>query len=127
MFRAIADVHFKGADIVICVFDMTNEKSLNQLINYWVPHTKQKTERETPLFFVFGNKCDLVEDVSGRKEEIKEKIEKLKHNHDCIEYYGSAKDPQNEGIGQMMNKIVEYLYEKIPKEDLKSSKLKIKN
>ena len=29
MFRAIADVHFKAADIVICVFDMTDEKSLD--------------------------------------------------------------------------------------------------
>ena len=82
------------------------------------------TTNEKPLFFVFGNKADLVADIEKKNEEIKERIQSLKRKHECIYFYGSAKDFEDEGIERMMSKIVEHLYEQIPKPELKASKLK---
>jgi small GTP-binding protein len=51
MFRAITKMYYKGADIVIIVYDITNEKTFTEIKKYWMNE-------------VFNNSTDL----KGKKE-----------------------------------------------------------
>ena len=57
-FRTITSTYYKGADSVVLVYDMTNEKSFKEIENYWVDEIKQHID-DIGSFMVIGNKSDL--------------------------------------------------------------------
>ena len=64
-FRTMAKIFYKGAKIVIFVYDITKLKSFEEL-EYWVNEVKHNLGDE-PICAIVGNKSDLVED-----EEVEE-------------------------------------------------------
>ena len=57
-FRSINKIFYKEAAVAILVYDITNERSFEQLKSYWYQEVKQKGEKNV-VFAVAGNKCDL--------------------------------------------------------------------
>lgn len=57
-FRAITKMFYKGADIVILVYDITDEKSFNEIKNFWYNEVKNNTDNLSGkniiiIFFIY--------------------------------------------------------------------------
>ena len=65
-YHSISHIFYKSAYVVCLVYDITNQKSLEDLKEIWYPDLKNYGEKYTVLAVV-GNKSDLYE-----KEEVKE-------------------------------------------------------
>ncbi|EYB97226.1 hypothetical protein Y032_0142g2309 [Ancylostoma ceylanicum] len=57
-YRTIYNSYYHSAHGVMCVYDMTNEKSFNSLENYWLKEIRQHAPVNSVLMLV-GNKADL--------------------------------------------------------------------
>ena len=42
-FRAVAKMFYQGADIIILVYDITNNKSFTEIQNYWLPQVRENS------------------------------------------------------------------------------------
>ena len=70
-YRAMAQIFYKDARIVILVYDISNQKSFEALKDYWYPQVKEKGPKEI-ILAVAANKSDLyelrqVDDEEGEK------------------------------------------------------------
>ena len=70
-FRSVNKIFYKEAAVVILVYDITNERSFEQLKTYWYQEVKQKGEKNV-VFAVAGNKCDLFSDEKISEKEGRE-------------------------------------------------------
>ena len=61
-FRALTKLYYRGAEICILVFDLTNPKSLESIENYWIPTVKNEAG-ESIKFVLVGNKFDLTSNI----------------------------------------------------------------
>ena len=70
-YQSIAANYYKGKNAIIFVYDITNKKSLEDLVNF-INNVKKKCNenKDNPLFFLLGNKLDL--DTDGRQVETEE-------------------------------------------------------
>ena len=66
-FRSITKTYCRGAMAIIYVFDITNENSFNNIIN-WLNFVKENDSNNLPCLLV-GNKVDLMEDDSIQLEK----------------------------------------------------------
>ena len=69
-FRSLSPMFLKGSNIVILVYDITNQLSFDELRNYWVNLVKENTNNI--ILGVAANKSDLydveiVDEENGRK------------------------------------------------------------
>lgn len=60
-YRSLTRYFYKGASIVIFVYDITNKKLFDEIKNYWYKEFQDKGERNV-LFGLIGNKIDLYKD-----------------------------------------------------------------
>lgn len=70
-FRSVNKIFYKEAAVVILVYDITNERTFEQLKTYWYQEVKQKGEKNV-VFAVAGNKCDLFSDEKITEKEGRE-------------------------------------------------------
>lgn len=70
-FRSINKIFYKEAAVAILVYDITNERSFEQLKTYWYQEVKQKGEKNV-VFAVAGNKCDLFSEEKVSEKEGRE-------------------------------------------------------
>lgn len=61
-FRALTKLYYRGAEICILVFDLTNPKSLESIENYWIPTVKNEAG-DSIKFVLVGNKFDLTSNI----------------------------------------------------------------
>ena len=102
-YRAITQQFFKGSNIVIFVFDITNRASFLDL-GFWVNSVLEKLSKEEAIFGVIGNKIDLFtksEIEATEAEEYAEKIGAL------FTEASAAKNP--EGLKRFINILLERL------------------
>lgn len=57
-YRTIYNSYYHSAHGIMCVYDMTNEKSFDNLENYWLKEIKNHAPQNAVLLLV-GNKADL--------------------------------------------------------------------
>lgn len=57
-YRTIYNSYYHSAHGVVCVYDMTSEKSFDNLENYWLKEIKQHAPQNAVLMLI-GNKADL--------------------------------------------------------------------
>ena len=57
-FRSLAKIFYKDAKVVILVYDITDEKSFNEITSYWYEQIKTNTQ-EGIIIAVVANKSDL--------------------------------------------------------------------
>ena len=60
VYRGLAPMYYRSAQIAIIVFDVTNNPSYES-VDYWVQELK-KNLKGSPVIMICGNKCDLYED-----------------------------------------------------------------
>ena len=88
-FRAITTSYYRGANAIIIVFDLTEQKSFLH-VTEWLKHI-EKYAKENVLKFLVGNKIDLNDKRVIKKEEASKFAEE--HNLPYIET--SAKEGVN--------------------------------
>jgi Ras-related protein Rab-7A len=110
-FEAIRPAFYKGTHLALCVYDVTREKSLENLEKIWIP----ELEKANPLFgnipiqkILIGNKIDL-EDLrmidTGDGEEVSKRV-------GCIAHFEtSAKENTNvnDGFTVLVEKYMELI------------------
>ena len=57
-FRSLAKIFYKDAKVVILVYDITDEKSYNEMTSYWYEQVKNNTS-EGSIIAIVANKSDL--------------------------------------------------------------------
>lgn len=57
-FRTITGAYYRGSDIVIMVFDVTNRASYDSISRYWLNEIQKKASDKKYLLILIGTKCD---------------------------------------------------------------------
>lgn len=59
-FRSIAKSYYRGAQIMMFVYDITDRESFDALRNRWIPEAQEMVQDQAQVLNVLvGNKCDL--------------------------------------------------------------------
>ena len=95
----------KESKVVIVVYDVTKEKSFNEL-NYWVKTAKEILNTEA-VYGIAGNKADLIDDIIVSDEEGK----KYAKENDALFCITSAKE-DSKGFQMFLDNLVEQYVEK---------------
>lgn len=103
-FKSITSSYYRGADCAIVVFDLTNQGSFNDL-SFWFGEVNNYTS--DILFYLVGNKQDLINLRENKSEVIEEFI--VKHN---INNYIEVSAKQNFNIEQLFINIVSKIHNK---------------
>ena len=67
-YRTLAQIFYKDADAVILVYDVTSQKSFDELKNYWYGQIS-RIEKKDVVIAVAANKSDLYEERQVSNEE----------------------------------------------------------
>ena len=59
--------YFKNADYIIMGYDVTNKRSLQEIIDYWYEQSKELSKAD--LIYLLGNKIDLQGNKKSREKE----------------------------------------------------------
>ena len=107
-YRSLAKIFFKDSDAIIVVYDITQQKSFNELKNYWVEYVKDYYDKDKELVLaIVANKYDS---TGGEVDE--EVALQLAEDINAIFSHVSAK----RGIG------IDDLFYKIAKKVIKKRK-----
>ena len=104
-YRSMTKIFIKGAQIVIFVYDITNESTFEKL-GFWVKSVEDILGKD-PILAVIGNKIDLFE----KQEVLKVKGEAYAKEIGALFYESSAKDDPK-GFQNFINVLIEELLEK---------------
>ena len=76
--RPLVNIYFQDSDCIVIGYDITNKKSLEEVLKYW--YLKSKEYDTCKLKYLIGNKIDLNEKRVIKKEVANEfaKLEKLR-------------------------------------------------
>ena len=85
-FKSLSPMFLKGSNIVILVYDITNEESFNALENFWINIVRDNTENI--VLGIAANKNDLYENEKVNEEKVRKFAERENAIFACI----SAKD-----------------------------------
>ena len=125
-YRSISVSHFKNADGVILMYDITNKKTYND-ITQWIKDIREYKGEEFPMILI-GNKCDLEDERAVTFEQGKE----LANNYGFEFMETSNKDGTNiEEAGiSIINKVIKIkeIEEKeaaLKKEKIENDKIKL--
>ena len=75
-FRALTRIFYKNAKAVILVYDITDNRSFDEIKNYWYEQVKQNCHSDV-IIAIAANKCDLYEQRQVSDEEGEEFAESL--------------------------------------------------
>ena len=59
-YRSLSKMFYKDADAAILVYDITNQKSFDELKSFWAEQVKESSP-ENIIIAIAANKCDLIE------------------------------------------------------------------
>ena len=104
-YRSMTKIFIKGAQIVIFVYDITNESTFEKL-GFWVKSVEDILGKD-PILAVIGNKIDLFE----KQEVLKVKGEAYAKEIGALFYESSAKDDPK-GFQNFISVLIEELLEK---------------
>ena len=112
-FRTVTRQYYHDTQAILLVFDLTNEKSFNDL-NSWLDEAINYISDKKCLFFLFGNKSDEKEKIVIDNEQITKFLQK---NHKIKRYFEvSALNGHN--IELAFEKISQYLAQKFGGEEI---------
>ena len=102
-FRTIARSYYKGAHGIILIYDVTNQKSFDN-IKKWLAQIKEEASSKVCVLLV-ANKIDI-----EKREVTKEEGETLANNYNLDIYESSAKD--NINVSEVFQDLAETINEK---------------
>lgn len=69
----MGSIHYKGADIIIAVFDLTDKRTFENLLLDWLEEVSIYCNQKNTILLILGNKCDS-EGIFANEREIKERL-----------------------------------------------------
>jgi small GTP-binding protein len=114
-FRAITDSYYKGGDVVILVYDITDRRSWESLKTTWNNEINKHCLNKDAIIVVVANKQDLkghaiVENASAEKY--------LRENHPSYKFCKTSATDRT-GIEELRETIAEALFEKYKEKIIK--------
>lgn len=103
-FETMRQQFYLGSDAILLVFDLTNEKSFENLSNWYIDVKKQLKKSTELIGFIVGNKNDLVTEIKINSDEAIELA--TSRNLDYIE----ASALSGENVDLAFNKLATKLY-----------------
>lgn len=111
-FRSLADSYFRGAHLVIFIYDVSQLATFEALSNYWIEHCATQSRGKEYLKVLIGNKTDLLHD---EKDAIPKKNLRALVNLDGWMYARtSAKSSAQETITRQFTMILDALIQRDP-------------
>ncbi len=98
-YRALAKIFYKDARVIIFVYDITNEKTFEEIKNYWYNETKENVEEDV-IYCVVGNKNDLYEEEKVSEKEAQEYADQINA------IFKSTSALSNTGIPNLFDNVV---------------------
>ena len=111
-FRALNKIFFKNSDIVIFVYDITEEKSFNDLSGFWINYVKEFLG-ENAIYGILGNKFDLFEE----RTTVAEKGKELAEENNALFCETSAKETPQVFKKYIHNLVMLYISKCLPKKE----------
>ena len=74
-FRTITNAYYKGADVIVLVYDITNGESFQDIDKFWLKEVENYAEKDVELI-ILGNKCDLEQQRAVGTIDVQEYAEK---------------------------------------------------
>ena len=68
-YRSVTKQYYRGANAIILVFDLTDQKSFNDLKNIWLNDIKNYADKNIQILIV-GNKLDLIEERKVTESQV---------------------------------------------------------
>ena len=99
-YRSLSKIFYNDANVVIFVYDITSEKSFEEIQNYWIKQVKDYAPKKLVLA-IAANKYDLCENEKVNEEDARSLAEK----NGAIFYNTSAKNSL--GINDLFKEIGE--------------------
>ena len=93
-FRSLIANYYRDAHGILLIFDLTNEKSFNEL-DYWIGQIQEKIEDQSFVLAIVGNKIDLIEDTEAELQPLMDRGNALARKYNGIFYTVSAKTGQS--------------------------------
>ena len=75
-YRCLTKNFIRESNIVIFVYDITSEKTFNEIENYWIDAVKEEL-KDSPILGIAGNKSDLFENAVVDRNKGKELAKKI--------------------------------------------------
>ena len=104
-FKSITSSYYRGGDCVILVFDLTRKESFDDL-PFWINEVKTYGA-ENIVFFLVGNKTDLINNREVEQSDIEDFIIKNK-----INFYLEVSAKDNININKIFEKLAIDIYSK---------------
>jgi len=95
-YNALLPMYYRGANVVVFVFDLNDTTSFVRIKDKWIPIIKNLVSN--PTIILVGNKCDLVQKVDDNE------IDELLNKYNILFQKVSAKN--NTGIDILFEKII---------------------
>ena len=102
-YRSMSKSFFQNSQVVILVYDITDESSFDEIKNDWYPSAKQEA-KENAIMVLVGNKEDLVGDDNDREKVNEDTARKYAKKINALYFRISAKS--NEKIVDLFEQIV---------------------
>ena len=99
-FNSINQLFFKGADVIILLFDITNKTSFTNIKKDWMPLVRNNVPDDV-VIGVAGNKFDLFEEQDVTEEELQQYASEIKAEGAFISCL------QNLGLDDLITKLLE--------------------
>jgi small GTP-binding protein len=110
-FLSLGPMYYRGADIILLVFDLTDFETLERLTYYMNKFMTEKSgvDLEDVVCIVVGTKKDLISDIQLEKKErvIKDRFEKYNLRLGTKIEYEFVSSKTKENINNLINKIVD--------------------
>ena len=91
IYRAITLTYIRDAKIVLLCFDLTSDKSFDNM-NSWYNYVQENiNSNNSPVYFLIGNKSDLVNEITVSDEAAINYANSISSEYFCV----SAKDGTN--------------------------------
>ena len=105
-YQAIAPLYYRGANVAVIVYDVTNKESLSKAKEWYEKLRDEDAVSDDVVIAVAGNKCDCTAEQRAVPRELGELFAK---NNGLLHYETSAKSGQ--GVTEMFAQIVRSLPE----------------
>ena len=120
-FRSINSIFYQDANICILVYDITNQKSFEELKDYWYNSVLENSSNDI-IFQIVGNKIDLFDQEVVDRKDVEDFCKQLGTEVNFV----SAKDENSVYIDELFKKLAgKFLNsekKKKKEEELKSNK-----
>jgi small GTP-binding protein len=113
LYRSLIRSYYRNVYVVILVFDLNDPESFNELL-YWIHDLRMNCEEKELMFYLVGNKNDLVQKV--KQEDINGLVNQFKM------VYFSTSTVNKTNINELFMHIVNSIHQKF-KELKKDNKL----